>query len=185
MKENSKILFDERGITPGSTYQKGQWKKIAIHDKENICGFFGRYRFLSNFWPAKIFLDNEEYSSVENAYQAAKYKKERRDFLKTCSPKEAIVFSKNNPLNKIEQAKWKKRRLKIMEKLLKQKFDKKLNPENHKKLLLTKNKHLEESNYWGDVYWGVHKQNKNEPGYGKNTLGKLLMKIRQHIRKPK
>jgi len=38
-----------------------------------IRGFFVKYRFLSNFWPAKVYDDMMiEYESVETAYQACK-----------------------------------------------------------------------------------------------------------------
>ena len=57
--------------------------------------------------------------------------------------------------------------------LLKQKFDKDLNPENFKKLKETGNKYLEEMNWWGDLYWG-----KSKGGNGQNMLGIMLMNIR-------
>lgn len=88
MKENP-IMYDERGLKPETAYEKGQWREIISHNQDEIKGFFGEYRFLSNFWPAKVFLDGEEYPSVENAYQAAKYKKETRDYFKTCSASDA------------------------------------------------------------------------------------------------
>src|ERR1700677_1422695 len=37
-----------------------------------ITHFRGPYRWLSNFWPAKVTLDGMEFSSVEHGYQAAK-----------------------------------------------------------------------------------------------------------------
>jgi len=37
---------------------------------------------------------------------------------------------------------------------------------------------LEETNTWGDKYWGVCN------GEGENQLGKLLMKIRENIMNP-
>lgn len=183
MKEVPKIIFDEKGLKPNSPYQKGQWRKITIHNKEKVCGFFGKYIFLNNFWPAKVFLDDIEYGSVENAYQAAKYSIAKRKDLIICTPKEAVIFSKNNPLSEATLSKWKRKRLKVMKDLLIQKFDKKLNPENHKKLLLTKKKYLEESNYWEDKYWGVHKTDKKDPGSGRNNLGKILMEIRGRLKK--
>ena len=58
-------------------------------------------------------------------------------------------------------------------------FNTKLNPENYQKLLETGSKHLEEVNYWGDTFWGVHKNDSSEPGVGENNLGRLLMEIRE------
>jgi hypothetical protein len=46
----------------------------AIHKDGMIAGFFGAFRFLSNFYPLEngVCLDEVYYSSVEHAYQAAK-----------------------------------------------------------------------------------------------------------------
>ena len=63
-----------------------------------------------------------------------------------------------------------------MKNLLYQKFDPEINSENMRLLLETKNKHLEEMNWWGDVYWGT-----DENGKGENMLGKLLMEIRENM----
>ena len=59
-----------------------------------------------------------------------------------------------------------------MKELLRQKF---LIPELGQMLLETGNSPLEETNSWGDTYWGVCK------GVGKNMLGKLLMEVRNEI----
>ena len=176
-----KILFDEQGLKPGTPYEKGQWQQISTHSATEIKGFFGEYKFLSNFWPAKVFLDGEEYATTENAYQAAKYPKELREYLRTCTPREAIVFVRDNPEGQATEAEWNTRKLQVMKDLLIQKFDKALNPENHNKLMQTGNKYLEETNYWGDVYWGVNKSDMNEEGIGENNLGKLLMEIRSNM----
>lgn len=37
-----------------------------------IDSFSGNYRFLSNFWPCVVTLDDQQYTSTEHAYQAAK-----------------------------------------------------------------------------------------------------------------
>ncbi len=175
-KEN--ILYNERGLEPGTVYEKGQWKKIASHNEKEIKGFFGEYRFLSNFGLAKVFLDGEEYISVENAYQAAKYKKESRDYFKKCSPLKAKKIARDNREYKYTKEEWDNIKLQIMRGLLIQKFDKTLNPENYKRLKETGNRYLEETNYWEDKYWGVYKSDANEKGVGENNLGKLLMEIR-------
>ncbi len=176
-----RILFDEQGLQKGTPYIPGQWKEIAVHDDVAVKGFFGEYRFLSNFWPAKVFIDDEEFPCVENAYQAAKYKSDVREYFKTCTAKEAIIFVNDNPLSYDEIKAWDAKKLEVMEKLLQNKFDKEINPELAKLLISTGNKFLEETNYWGDTYWGVHKTNKEEGGAGENNLGKLLMKIRSEL----
>lgn len=176
MKENP-IMYDERGLKPETAYEKGQWREIISHNQDEIKGFFGEYRFLSNFWPAKVFLDGEEYPSVENAYQAAKYKKETRDYFKACSASDAKNKSSDSLQFSYTGEEWDNIRLQIMTSLITQKFDKALNPELYKKLQETGNKYLEETNYWEDTYWGVHKTEAKEEGVGENNLGKLLMKI--------
>jgi predicted NAD-dependent protein-ADP-ribosyltransferase YbiA (DUF1768 family) len=49
-----------------------QWKKIAVHDDKNVKGFFGNFRFLSNFHVCAIEYEGLIYPSTENAYQASK-----------------------------------------------------------------------------------------------------------------
>ena len=173
-----KILFDEQGLKPGTLYEKGQWKGIASHNEIEVKGFFGEYRFLSNSWPAKVFLDGDEYRSTENAYQAAKYKKEERAHLQQCTPRGAIVYVREHPMTAYTPDEWGNAKLNVMKELLVQKFDPALNSENHQKLLDTGSRYLEETNYWGDIYWGINKSEASEAGEGQNNLGKLLMEIR-------
>ena len=156
--------------------------KVLTHSETEIKGFFGPYRFLSNFWPAKVFLDGDEFPSVENAYQSAKYNKDQRVYFKTCSSEEAVDFVVANPIGRYSLKEWTGMKLEIMKKLLIQKFDKTLNSENYQKLLETGTKHLEEVNYWGDTFWGVHKTDSSEPGVGENNLGRLLMEIRESLK---
>jgi hypothetical protein len=49
-----------------------KWKSIAVHDDKLIHGFFGDYRFLSNFHPCHITWNGHAYCSTEAAFQAAK-----------------------------------------------------------------------------------------------------------------
>ena len=62
-----------------------------------------------------------------------------------------------------------------MELCLKKKFTEHLDLQE--RLLATGDAILIEGNTWNDTYWGVCN------GVGKNTLGQLLMKIREEIRK--
>ena len=48
------------------------WKTIAIHDEENVMGFFGPYRFLSNYHEVPVWYEGRKYRSNEHAFQAAK-----------------------------------------------------------------------------------------------------------------
>ena len=177
-----KILAKDQIMTT-AIFRRGLWKTIASHNDKEVKGFFGEYRFLSNFWPAKVFLDGEEYGSVENAYQAAKYKKEYREFLRTCNPKELKQYVEENDEGKYSAEEWAAMRDGVMKGLLVQKYDKELNPDIHELLIATGGKYLEETNYWGDIYWGVNKSNVDEEGVGENNLGKLLMEIRGAAKK--
>ncbi|MEI6553535.1 MAG: NADAR family protein [bacterium] len=167
-----KILYTEAGPN-GTEYKKGEWEKFAIHNESEIKGFFGEYRFLSNFWPAKVLLGDVEYRSVELAYQAAKWKPESRQYFLSCTELESIDYNRNNMPDGYPIDEWNTKKLGIMANLITQKFDPELNPENYQKLQVTGNKHLEEMNWWSDLYWGT-----NKDGEGENNLGKMLMKTR-------
>lgn len=156
------ILYNEV-----SGYVKNEtWKTIAIHDENNVKGFFGEYRFLSNMEPIKISYDGDEYHSVENAYQAAKIQqKEKKDAFINCTP----IQSKRLAKNIILPEGWHKRKYSIMYELTLKKYR---DINLREKLLATGDKHLEETNYWHDTYWGVC------DGVGKNKLGEILMMVR-------
>ena len=168
-----KLLYTDTGPN-GTQYKKGEWEQFVIHNDKEIKGFFGPNRFLSNFWPAKIVLDGVEYPSVELAYQAAKWKPESREYFQNCTELESIDYNRKNKPDGYLPEVWKEKNFEIMKGLVYQKFDKKVNPENYKKLIETSDKYLEEMNWWNDLYWGTNKE-----GEGKNILGKLLMEVRE------
>ena len=142
--------------------------KNSFYNEGNIKGFFGDYRWLSNFHECKVAFEGDEYPSSENAYQAAKFLWADRAEFKFCSPKEAKDLGKNQ-----KPAGWFNRNIDIMESILYDKFC--YNRELKQKLLDTGNKYLEETNWWGDKFWGVC------DGVGENMLGKLLMKVRDRL----
>jgi ribA/ribD-fused uncharacterized protein len=134
-----------------------------------VYGFFGEYRWLSNFWPATVRMDGVTYPTVENAYQAAKTitPSEREQFVNV-TPGRAKQLGKAIWLRKD----WDREKEAIMLALLRQKFR---HPDLQVKLIMTADAHLEESNDWGDVYWGVCN------GKGQNRLGHLLMAVRAEV----
>lgn len=136
-----------------------------------IDGFFGDYRWLSNFHLTTIKYEDMIYHSSEAAYQAAKTLdiKEREKF-QTCSPGETKKLGKSIAL----RSDWESVKLSVMETILREKFK---NPFLKKLLIETGNAILVEGNWWGDQYWGVCNC------VGLNNLGKLLMKIREDLRK--
>lgn len=135
-----------------------------------IKEFQGEYRWLSNFAPVKITLDNIEYPSVEHAYMSAKsndinWKHQCANTNKT--PGQIKRLSRAIRLI----ANWDETKLKVMALCLHQKF----NQEPYKsKLKNTVDAILQEGNNWGDEFWGINLKT----GKGQNNLGQLIMNIR-------
>jgi ribA/ribD-fused uncharacterized protein len=133
-----------------------------------ITEFQGEYRFLSNFWPALVVLDGVEYPTVEHAYQAAKTFPEWRFRFRRGTAGQAKRASRDVPL----RLDWNEIRVDVMRGLLEQKFA--AGTALASQLLQTSGE-LQEGNTWGDTFWGVcHSR-------GENTLGKLLMEIRENL----
>ena len=168
-------MFDEVGVVPGKPYVYGDWKSYAVHDENNVKGFFGEYRWLSNFQLATIMYDGLVYPSTENAYQAAKILPEHRVNLTTCKPYESKKIWKKYPLVDADAAAWDARKHRVMRDITLEKYLS--HPALEGKLLATGEKHLEELNHWGDVYWGVDIRKG-----GENNLGVILMKLRKFLR---
>lgn len=142
-----------------------------------INTFHGNYRFLSNFVPCQVFLESQEYPSVENAYQAAKTtNRVLRVPFETCTSAQAKKLG--SQLDVRED--WPSIKLAVMEALLNQKF---LEGSDYRKLLdETKGHDLIEGNWWHDNFWGECSCGKKPSCKGGlNHLGKLLMKIRDGV----
>jgi len=156
----------------GKQSNSGLQKKLFQRPKtnESINGFFHEYRWLSNFWECPVTVGGLTYDSAEAAYQASKLPDgaNRRIFL-NISAKEAKKKGRSIEI----RSDWERCKLFFMMLVLYAKFGK--NPELREKLIATGDKHLEETNTWGDTYWGVCK------GEGENHLGRLLMKIRSQL----
>lgn len=140
---------------------------------EGIYGFTGEYRFLSNFYPSVVTLEGVQYPTVEHAYQAAKtFNPYEREYIRTRSTPAAAKRSGKTFFRM--RPDWDDAKVYVMEGLLRQKFtgyhDLSL------KLYETGDIYIEETNTWGDTFWGVCN------GKGQNVLGNLLMKIRSDIR---
>jgi len=153
-----------------------------------IEGFFDEYRWLSNFWEVEIEYEDIKYPSVEHYYVALKINEpqtfnvndiptkfdvqEAREYIsKLETPAKAKKLGKEE-INKRKD--WDDVKISIMEYGLKQKYSQ----EPFKgKLIHTYPMKIIETNWWNDTYWGVC------DGVGKNVLGKLIMKIREEIRR--
>jgi ribA/ribD-fused uncharacterized protein len=142
----------------------------AVHDDKNIKGFFGDYRWLSNFHPCDVMWKGLMFKSSEAAYQAAK----------SLDPKEWVRFSQMSAsVSKREGRKtdiredWDDVKVGIMTDILMDKFLR--NKDLRDKLMETGEKYLEETNWWKDKFWGVYQ------GVGQNYLGLVLMEVRNKL----
>lgn len=143
----------------------------AVHKDGLIAGFFGIFRFLSNFYILEngIWFEDLTYPSTEHAYQAAKWPyNQREQFIDVTSGKAKYLGTLATGLN---VKKWNKNKVELMRALVFQKFEK--NFKLRKMLMEMEGYHLEERNSWKDKFWGT-----NEMGDGENNLGKILMVVR-------
>lgn len=153
------------------------WKNFTNHTQENINGFFGQYRWLSNHWICgdSIPYEGMYYPTVENAYMAAKLVSWERYRFTSCTPQVAKKIWRNFKLLDASAAAWDARKLDIMKLLVMRKFT--LNDDLRDMLVNTGDKHLEETNTWKDTFYGV-----DVNLGGENHLGKILMQIREYYK---
>jgi ribA/ribD-fused uncharacterized protein len=155
---------------------------FATHDFSMVGGFFGQYRFLSNFYPSAVTYLGMRFESVEAAYQAAK----------SLDPKERAKFTYLDARNAKQFGKlvklrddWEHVKNDVMGFLVMQKFNN--DKELRQQLLATGNRKLIESNNWKDRYWGINYYPSNTFGVwdtdgGQNHLGKILERVRAAFR---
>lgn len=142
----------------------------TVHDENFVKGFFEEYRYLSNFHLCEVHYEGRVYPSSENAYQAAKAELDsEKDKFTTVTPSQSKKMGKTV----LMRSDWEKVKVKIMEEIVRDKFTR--NSDIRNLLLQTGNRYLEETNWWGDKFWGVCK------GVGRNELGKILMKVRNEL----
>jgi len=138
--------------------------------QQSIRGFFGPFRFMSNFVPCIVELDGLQFASTEHAYVAAK----------TLDQTKRLEISLVETAGQVKRlgrkiklrADWEEVKIDIMRDLLIQKF---AQEPFKSQLLATGDAYLEETNTWNDMFWGVCE------GVGYNTLGWLLMEIREDL----
>lgn len=159
-----------------------------IDYSRGIYGFFEAHRFLSNFFPLEIpvRLLGYDFFHAENAYQAAKSQdtEVHRAFACLDNPDKCKILGGTLAVRED----WPAIKDFVMFEILRQKFSK--NPHLLQALLGTGNSYLEESNWWGDNYWGCcigdkdyvlsHTHTANSL-LGKNKLGHALMTLREML----
>jgi N-glycosidase YbiA len=139
----------------------------------DIKGFAGRYRYLSNFYYTPVLYEGIMFTTAEHAYQAAKSLSfnERGKVASLATPVEAKRYGGAIQL----RPEWDLLKYGIMYTIVHQKFS---NATLLRWLLATGDAYLEETNTWGDTYWGVCN------GIGANNLGRILMDVRDWYRNP-
>lgn len=137
-----------------------------------ITEFNHEFRFLSNFWPAPLELDNIFYPTAEHAYVAYKTTdvQLRVQISEIETPGKVKRFGRDMELRED----WDTVKLAVMTRIVTAKFEQ--NPDLMPLLMKTAPRTLIEGNSWGDTFWG-----ESPIGTGKNNLGKILMAIRDDI----
>lgn len=171
----SDAMFDEIGVVKGKPYKYGDWKQYAVHSDTQIKGFFGKYRWLSNFHKATVEYEGLMYPSTENAFQAAKIVIDERKPFQSCEPYASKKMWKLRTRIDLNAKEWEDRRVHVMTVVTIDKYLR--HADLREKLLSTGERYLEESNHWGDNFWGVDIRKG-----GENQLGKLLMNTRSYFR---
>jgi ribA/ribD-fused uncharacterized protein len=157
-------------------------KKNKSRSARNIISYFDGTEndWLSNFATLDEPLRTEGGHfvwTVEHAFQADKATTPRQHF-HVVSAKTAGEAKWRGKTEIDLRPDWKKIRVRVMMKYLRQKFRQ---PRFAELLLSTGDKHLMEGNHWHDTFWGVCLCEEHD-GEGRNWLGHCLMIIRDELR---
>jgi len=151
------------------TYNKGQHGPLVIY------GFFGPFRFLSNFHVVSIPYEGLVYPSTEAAYMSGKTHNQltKKALANTKTPSEAKRIGRALELRED----WYDIRIQVMEEVNTIKYcqDTKESKQLREMLKATAPAVLVEANWWKDTFWGECN------GVGENNLGKVLMRIRDTL----
>lgn len=143
-----------------------------------ISNFSGQYDFLSNFYESP-FTDKEglEYKTNEHFFQAQKMVNyaDKLEVINASNPQLAKFIGRGRPMYK----NWEEMKPFIMLYGLRKKF---AIPELREKLLATGDEVLVEGNTWHDNEWGCCTCAQCKEKVKLNTLGKLLMRVREEIK---
>ncbi len=159
----------KKAIANRQYFPETKLHSYVVHNESEIKGFFGPYRFLSNFQlcPNGIWYEGLKFPSTEHAYQAAKVPMDERDPFISCNCRDV---KRLGGVVEVSKEVWDAKKYNVMSQLVLQKFA--TDEELRDKLIATGNAYLEETNHWQDKTWGVCN------GVGTNWLGKILMSVR-------
>jgi ribA/ribD-fused uncharacterized protein len=146
-----------------------------------IDSFSGRWRFLSNFFPAPFMYDGRLWPTSEHAFNAMKSLDmgEQNGVAAASTPAEAKRRGRQVRLRSDWDATV---RYQVMREVLYAKFT--ANPGRVRALLSTGTARLVEGNTWHDQTWGDCRCGRPacaEPG--QNHLGQMLMELRERLRR--
>lgn len=138
--------------------------------------FKDEYSFLSNRHACRIVWNGLQYANAEAAFQSSRCAEEslRKTFCGCSADKAAMKGRETVPPDG-----WESERVDIMESVLRAKFEQ--NKDLMERLLDTGDKLLINGNSKGETFWGVDLYSWR----GENTLGKILMAIRDKEREKK
>lgn len=138
-----------------------------------INNFRGEYRWLSNFADGGVSIQGYDFDNREAAFQAMKTvdEEEIKKFFHA-TPSEAKRLGRQVQL----VSNWESIKVKVMRAVCRAYFEQ--HQDMKEKLIATKGIYLEEGNQWHDNFWGVCYCEKCENKEKHNTLGKILMEIR-------
>lgn len=133
--------------------------------------------YLCNLSPYKVVYDGLVWPTSEHCYQAQKHRdfdyKERIRMAET--PEEAIILGRDETSKSYRHDDWYSVRVEIMHDIVLAKFQQ--NEDIRRELLATGNKqiaeHTSNDSFWGDAL----------DGSGQNWLGRILMQVREELRK--
>lgn len=166
------------------TYKNGDCKEYAYVDDSTVFGFFGPYRFLSNFHLCEVEYNGNRFPSTEHAYMVAKCIQIQQGLFgepifngTQLSEICALSCSQVRRWGQKVQLRpdWEAVKISIMEQINWDKYSR--NPQLKTALLATGSRELIEANSWGDSFWGYNVRTQS----GVNNLGKLLMRIRARL----
>jgi ribA/ribD-fused uncharacterized protein len=141
---------------------------------EDIKGFTGDYRWLSNFWPSDVLFEGITFPSTEHAYVYAKLTEEDKTNLSTGDGLQQLLAQSAGQMKRFGKAVQLRKnfddiKIAVMTEITAAKYST-ANPDLVEKLLATGNAYIEETNSWEDTFWGVSME-----GVGLNNLGKIIM----------
>lgn len=148
---------------------------LAAYTDKTISRFKGFYSFLSNFYPCEIEFEGITYTSVEHAYQAAKFlDTEKRLYISKLNAAQAKKAGRSPDI----RPDWQDISIDIMTHLNNIKFS---SAPLKDMLINTGDLYIVEGNYWHDNFWGNCTCSRCKNRSGENILGKILMKIRSNL----